>query len=349
MNTSIPNILIIGSGNRVQQTILPALALLDGNINITAIISRTRKKIKIPGTNQYVITETTYSILKKKKIDFIIISVTQENVSFVLKELVRYDMSGITLLIDTPVLRLRYLLSAQLFNKFKHVQIAEDYISNTLINAFKNIISTGYIGNLQSIHLINNGYRHHAIAVFKYLAGKSYISRATRHKTADRRYVTNFYFSNGVICTLVEPRDYRIGRTIIIGSNGQITDFKMHNSTITSEILVNKKIYNGFKITGDYKYIHEFINVNYKKIINDINDRTVINFQKIEAINIMLTDMLFLKTNNYEYSYYEGLYDYFASTIIWNFGIFIDLKFKSSKNSFFEKILKLVTKYHYEN
>src|SRR5882672_8465693 len=97
-------VLIIGSGERVQGGILPALQCLNETHDIIALHSRTVKQLLIPGTEKSITTTNTLDRVDMKTINLIMVAVTTKNVPDVLKMLSQYDTKNAVLMLDTPVL-----------------------------------------------------------------------------------------------------------------------------------------------------------------------------------------------------------------------------------------------------
>src|SRR3990167_249828 len=122
-------VLIIGSGNRVKSTLLPALTSLDRKYTIIGIASRSSKIITIPGRSLRFRTVTDLDFFDFRCVDIIVLSITLENVPSVLKELSQKPVSNITLFLDTPVMPVKDIFSIRLFRRFKKVLVLEDYVS----------------------------------------------------------------------------------------------------------------------------------------------------------------------------------------------------------------------------
>jgi hypothetical protein len=147
----------------------------------------------------------------------------------VLDELAARGGGGLTVMIDTPVLEPADLAAAKGFERFRSVLASEDNFALPLFVLARRLVDDGRIGRLRKAYLFHSGYRHHALAALRRLMGTR-----PRRVSVDRssRWSADVHvtFPDGVRATIVEPRRYEIGRTLIAGSEGLLADYPLDHS-----------------------------------------------------------------------------------------------------------------------
>ncbi len=219
-------IVIIGAGNRVRDTIIPALVCLHDGFEITAIVGRRTREIKITKSGKTLFVRDTLAGIDFRKTDLVIIAVTLSEVPKILWRL----PAGLTVMVDTPVLAFYHFWALPLFLKFKKVSVSEEFPSLPPLSAAKAIIAAGLIGRIQKIEFLNFGYEYHALAAAKFLATQTPL--AVFHK--------NIYFTGGANFVYIRPQDYQNGRFRIIGDKGSISNFDK-----ASDFVIRPQIKNG--------------------------------------------------------------------------------------------------------
>lgn len=337
------NVLIVGSGNRVQKTILPAILCLKDIYTLCGVYSR-KQKILINDSRFGIIkTIRNLSLIDFQSLDIIIVAITTENVPELLALLSSFNTKHIRLLLDTPVLRIKHLWALKYFKLFKEVYISEDYISMKVYDMAKQIIKSGKIGNLRHIYLFHSGYKHHALAIIKNLASLNYISLMHVEKRGNNITETKIRLPNGVSATILGPRDYSIGRFLIIGDSGFISDYSLsgHNGIIINYLYKNG-YYSGIAISGLFNKQFEFKNRYYNKLIDILSDKSLINNLKIEGLIIMLKNL----SNKLSYRYLpeSGIYDNLSIKILSSLGFFYDVNLPFTKLSIINIFIKILKK-----
>src|SRR3972149_6116666 len=122
-------VLIIGSGRRVQQTVLPAVYCLRDTFRLVGIYSRKKKILRLPETDLSLRTIIRLDDIDFNSLDLIIIAITTENVPNILHMLSHYSLRHIILFLDTPVLRMNHLWAIKYFSHFKSVYVTEDFVA----------------------------------------------------------------------------------------------------------------------------------------------------------------------------------------------------------------------------
>ena len=166
-------------------------------------------------------------------VDAAVIAVPLPQVPQVLAELDAYPAPRPTLMLDTPGLAPGDLSAARHFPRFPAVLASEDNFALPLYVEARRLLDEGRIGWLRRIHMLHSGYRHHAIAALKQLTGSRHPKRVSVHRWNRWCSDVRMTFPGGVHASIVEPRRYEIGRTMIVGSEGFITDYSIDHPKVT--------------------------------------------------------------------------------------------------------------------
>lgn len=206
-------VLIIGSGHRVQSGIIPALLRLQKEWEIAGIYSRHIREIGVNGEN--FTTIDTLSGIDFSALDLIMVAVTLESVPDVLRKLTKFNTSHIRIMLDTPVVKPRDILSLRMLKNFRQAEVTEDSV---LLSPF---LEAKRVGEIREVRFIHSGYRYHALAAMKVLAGSNYVKKIKNIYSGGKISERHFIFPRGVRGIIIEPRDYRIGQLQITGSQGR--------------------------------------------------------------------------------------------------------------------------------
>jgi len=333
------NVLIIGSGNRVQKTILPALCCLPNIFTVVGIYSRTEKTLVFPDGKTKMKTITDTGKIDFRYIDVIIVAVTTENVPDVIHSLARHRVNHIVLFLDTPVLYMKHIYTARLFSLFKKVYVTEDYIAMSITNVVKRIIQAGSIGKLKQIYLFHGGYKYHALAFLRRIVSERYISTMIRKRVSSAISKIHIRFPGGTCATIFEPKDYTVGRLLIVGEKGFISDYPLSGEhAINITYTFKNGFYSGMNVSGGVVEKHRISNPFYWRIIKNLSDEPLINCIKIEGF-IRLFESLADQTLQYVYSYEDGIYDGAASAMLDAYGFFVDARLPLFQQSIMHKLI----------
>jgi hypothetical protein len=214
---------VIGSGKRVRETALPALLSLADRFEITGIYARTAKEIDVAGESHAVRPIGFLSERELAACDLVYLAVGKDATPKVLAHLARFPRSRIELLIDTPVVRFKHFRHVGGLSAFRRVSVAEDTFWLPWYDAVRAAIGQGAIGDLRRVLFERSAYAYHGLAMAKALCGSTRILRARRTWVGDvaRRELE---LSGGRSVVVIEPRDYAIGRVLIEGTSGAISD-----------------------------------------------------------------------------------------------------------------------------
>lgn len=335
-------VVLIGSGKRAQGVILPALECLRDEFRVVGIISTTEKELNLFDGAFQMTTQTSYDSIDWSRVDVVIIAVTLDAVPSVINELSKRNTRHVTVMMDTPVLPLRKLGTLKLLKQFKQVQVSEDTLGLPPFVAARNLIDQGLIGKVKHIWLFHSGYRYHALATLKWLTQSSHIRFARMKKWNRSAGVKEILLSSGTTAVIVEPRDYSIGRFLIVGERGSIADYSLEKAENCYHIdyQIRDSAYQGLLVNGK-AVLRDSDNSCYSnsypnRAIEGLDERYRENLPRnLVETNLMTTmkirgymellSNLDAPHSPYRYDPIEGLYDAGAIACLEKFGYFFDL------------------------
>ncbi|MHC4838850.1 MAG: hypothetical protein ACYTF3_11785 [Planctomycetota bacterium] len=119
-------VLVIGSGQRVREAALPALASLPEAFELAEIRSRKPKTIESGGHEHEVLPLEGLDQAALDGFDLIYLVVKKPAVPLVLRQLGALNLARVDLLIETPVLLTKHLGHRKLLRPFRNVWVSED-------------------------------------------------------------------------------------------------------------------------------------------------------------------------------------------------------------------------------
>jgi hypothetical protein len=127
--------------------------------------------------------------------------------------------------------------------------------------------------------------------------------------------------SGGTQATILEPRDYEVGRTLIVGTKGVIADYPLRGANVTTvSVIENNHRFSGICIKQNGKKPYRI------KALLDSKQYNVTRMEalKTEALIRMFTHM-FSGKPHYQYGYIDGMYNTIASYCLDKFNFFFDI------------------------
>lgn len=218
-------VIVIGAGARVLDTALPAFASLGGSLTVVRIYARSERTLECCGRRW---PTTSIDRLEEDGVrpgDLVYVAVGKGQVPEVLARLARLPVGEVDLLIDTPVLMFKHLKHLSLFDAFRSVQVAEDCATLPYLELVQRVIASGAIGTLRQVVFLQSGFRYHAFATAKTLFSAAVVR--ARRAAVGRHTWCDVEFRGGGTLRMLEPRDYRVGRLLLIGSKGSISDYPL--------------------------------------------------------------------------------------------------------------------------
>jgi hypothetical protein len=287
--------IVIGTGRFVEETILPALIVLNREIEIVSFINKSAKVSKkintllpnVPVTNK--INEIDFS-----HIDFIFCCIPLSAVDNTIDKLIKAGAVRANLVLTTPVLPLTRLKKIKSLQKFKATFafeftpfIKKFILANELINQNK-------IGKLKRIWLPHSGFLYHAMAQIRSLTSSNYPWYAKTYKYGKHREY-HLHFKQGITASIIEPRDYAVGTMMVAGTKGIICDYPLaaKNTYIMTNKVNTEGQLSGFKIneleiqeTQLEKLFYE--NLPFDKLSNKTIDKQINILASVELFSRLI-------------------------------------------------------------
>ena len=152
------------------------------------------------------------------------LAVSKPAVPDALARLLEHDVSGIDLLIDTPVLLLKHVHHVKRLSAFRNVWVAEDCATLPWLPLVRRAVEQGLIGAPTDLLLDRSAYRYHGYALAKTMLASPTVVSARRTRCPDGGSVHEIRLANRTNARLVGPRDYASGHWVLAGTTGTITD-----------------------------------------------------------------------------------------------------------------------------
>jgi predicted dehydrogenase len=218
-------IALVGVGRRARETLVPAIHAVASRIDLVAVCARSERPVELLG-GRFHATAIRLADVDLGGLDAVVVAVGTRSVPRVLDELASRGGAGLTLMVDTPVLDPADLAATKGLGRFRAVLASEDNFALPLFALARRLVDEDRVGRLRKVYLFHSGYRHHALAALRRLTGARprsvSVDRASRW-SAD----VHVSFSGGVRATIVEPRRYEIGRTLVVGEAGFLADYPL--------------------------------------------------------------------------------------------------------------------------
>jgi len=258
------NVVLIGAGKRMHETVIPALTALSDRYTITGILSRTVRKIQVSDSHSY-ITQSEFHEIDWNSTDIIIMAATTSSNPSLLHKLSKYNLKHTTLIIDTPILEPAAFFSLRYLAHFKKVVAGEDFFFLPPYVTVRNILDEQHLVP-SSIYFYKNAYRYHALAALRRLVGPLDLTSVRQVNSQDS--TTLYARFNNVVAVVQEPRDYPNAYFSVETHKGIITDQTQHpNENLHSRISY---------VRQNTWYVDISVNGS-AVVINDMDD----HFQKI--------------------------------------------------------------------
>ncbi len=346
------NITIVGAGGRVLKEVLPVLERIKF-INLNQIITaKSKKKINFEGIySSKIITTNNLEEISLNDIDILYIAVPCNQIYSVLKRLITSEyIKDIHLLIDTPPLHPLLIFKLGLFRKFKSANVLEDYIYNDIFLLTRKLMIAS-IGKLKNINFQHSGFKYHAFAVVrKFFKIKGFY--LIKKNVFTPIYSIIKIYKNFQISSIIEPRDYNIGRILFVGNNGIISNFLNLRSEVNNSFVIKNNIegntYKGFSFFNNETEI-------LKKEIEPVELQKDLKYRNLEIYNINKSKAIenyfvdFIQkindgsiNNSALYSIEDAFYDNFASYFLDKFGLFFDIPLFFNGDTLIYKIIEII-------
>lgn len=315
-------ILIIGSGNRVQDNFLPSLFYLKKkyDLNIIGLYSRTFSNAKKVANNWNLNALSYDTNLLMLDMSMVIISITTTNVISSLLKLENYEKK-LKIIIDTPAfINFRDLPILKRLSKKHDIFVASDFMYFPIFNLFREVANSKILGKLKKISLVNTGYYYHGTALLRsFFDFSSFLSirKIGKVNKIFSALNTNKYiykFRNSVIASITYPYNFDEGYIELCFEKGIVTNKKICNKEFSDRnkyvvenivennfILGHKIEINNLKFTSNTDYIPLLLS--FSK-----NDNTNFNLHKTCGTIDFLKSILIINKKK-KYDLLQGVYD----------------------------------------
>ncbi len=342
------NICIIGTGIRSRYYVLPAL-LKSKRFKIKQVISRKAEKIiKINVCNSKSVFKTqTLDKVDLREITYIYIGVPSEAIKSIIFYLIKkFKLKDITLLIDTPPINIKHIFFLRFFSKFKKVIVLEDWPYYTNHNLCMKIIENDYIGKLNQVIFFHNSYKYHSLSILRRMFKTNYFSFIYSKGFKLEFSEIKIFSKLKQISTIFDPRDYNIGRTLIIGSKGFISDYKLDSiNKFNNNFLIKYKnsneYYDGIELYKNDKIYESYLLKESYKLRTKEKNSEIQNKIKVDALDYFIKSIPQKEFQNH-YDLEKGIYDYICFYFVDKIGLFIDIPLPFFKVSILGIIIKIL-------
>ena len=248
-------ILIIGSGYRVKNSFLPALRLLESDVEVVGVHSRNIANARAAGEPFGVAAVEKLSSLRPGDVDAVMVSVTPTSNLAVLRA-TAHLAPGAALVMDTPAaVRWGDLRQLTLYRRWRAVRVAEDFMNLPQFRLVGKVIDSEAIGDIVRIRLESMGYRYHALALLRSWLGFPLVRSAQCRWSRGAAVNIVYRFPGGATGEVIEPFTGADGPFEVTGTRGSITGHSMGHAVSGTdgghlERLEDDKRLCGFRVVG---------------------------------------------------------------------------------------------------
>ncbi len=219
-------ILIVGCGKRVLDAALPALRQVTERWSLAGLFARSAREIETGGHTYAVRALEGLTADDLSGVDLVHLAVAKDAVPAVLERLGRFEVGGIDLLIDTPVVRFKHFRHLGRLKAWRRVWVAEDCVAMPWLETVALAVEEGLIGRPMKVLFDRSAYAYHGVATAKALLGVRRVVSGRRKALGGGQsgHERTLRFPGGKRCVVIEPRDYSVGKVTLFGTGGSISD-----------------------------------------------------------------------------------------------------------------------------
>jgi len=227
---------IVGSGNRVRNNFLPAIAAMEGEAKTIALASRNKRNAQQAGEPWCVPSANSVSELPWEDADAVVVSIPPGALISTLAD-IRRIKPAIDVVVDTPALPATSAWRYRIFDGFSHVAVAEDYMNFPPFELMRRVCAQ--LGRPTRIRLEGAGYSYHGIALIRSFYDFAAIEHLAINEHAGERKIS-FRMRGGGAGEMTYPYDRSTGRVVVeVAGKELIFDFSGKNvSTRKNQIFV---------------------------------------------------------------------------------------------------------------
>ena len=327
--------LIIGSGKRVEDTLIPALRIVQEK---TYLFSRNNVK------REYLCSRYKLEGLEElsnlpKDVTKVFLAIPNTEFLYYVKILSTMSLNQAELFIETPIIG--PLENFQIFKYskyFKDMLVCEDWISKPFFNIVRMLQEQERLGNIKMVIFKNSGFSYHALAVTRNILNYDRLiyGRVTSSNNGGNVYSMRLLTNS---LRLYYPVDYLKGeievffdKAVVIYSPSDKQAKKrkeiVHKKGITDSCFIVNPTINSKRIASYCVNGKEFDfsdSETSRKIISqltylEIENKSIENQEKIISMVLKL-----LNKDDRKYNLYEGAYDSLVIAFMNKFNFFLDL------------------------
>lgn len=217
-------VLIVGSGQRVAETALPAFLCAE-DFEVSGVLARKPKRLEALGRSFDVEPLEELTSARLAETDLVYIVVSKQATPLVLAKLNQLGPAQTDLLIETPVLLFKHLGHLRLCRAFRNAWVSEDCTRLPWIDPVRAAFATGELGDPVHAHFERSAFAYHGVSLAKCLLDARVLrGKRTRYGSLSLRELK---LSRGRSATMLEPRDYAAGRWLVAGTKGVLADHEL--------------------------------------------------------------------------------------------------------------------------
>lgn len=220
-------VLIIGSGQRVREAALPAIARAKEHWDLAGVVSRQAKTIESGGKEHPVERLESLTPERLASIDLVYLVVSKSAVPTVLLRLGLLDLSGLDLLIETPVMLFRHLGYLGRLSPFRNVWVSEDCAELPCYDPLRAMVASGAVSEWTEARFDRSAYAYHGLAMAKAVLGRGPIRSARRRTLEGGGRERCIQLASGNRARIIEPRDYAKGRLSFTAAECTVADHQV--------------------------------------------------------------------------------------------------------------------------
>ena len=207
-------VIVVGAGKRVLEAALPAFARSGGRFRVRRIYARSPRVLDAAGGPFRVEALAALDDAALSEADLVYLCVPKDAIPAVLAEVVRRDVAGHDLLIDTPVVRFKHFRHARHCSAFRSAWVPEDSAYLPWIE-----VARAAVGAVREVLLLNAAYAYHGLATARALLAAGRVQVGRRRKLAKDEAWREVRFRGGGRLEVLEPRRYDLGRVVVRGAD----------------------------------------------------------------------------------------------------------------------------------
>ncbi|TCN17228.1 GMC oxidoreductase [Sinorhizobium americanum] len=241
-------IIIVGAGRRVSEDIVPAVECLAPRAHIKGIYATKRKTVFGPTAAHEVIPLSGLSEKEIASSRLVYVAVPPEKLQSVLEKFLNYNCKHLTLVVETPAVDAKAVRGA--YDQFGRVVVAEDsaYLPwLDLLTGQRRVVRADFD---------RSGYRYHAVAMARALAGDSG-QRPRLVSARGKRNDIEVRFDGGLAGRIRGPRDYDNGRILFQTVSGRTVSSHPVAGHTQIRSLISGNLCVGFELEGEVVHLSE--------------------------------------------------------------------------------------------